>query len=95
MNRIAAYIRVSTEEQAKIVDGSLVSQRRRMEEYIENQNNRELKWGSLVDVYVDEAKSGKDMNRAEFQRMIEDIRMGRVNLVPESADKNIKNQLGR
>lgn len=81
MNRIAAYIRVSTEEQAKIVDGSLVSQRRRMEEYIENQNKREPNWGALVDVYCDEAKSGKDMNRAAFQRMIEDIRMGRVNLV--------------
>ncbi len=81
MNRIAAYIRVSTEEQAKIVDGSLVSQRKRMEEYIENQNKRESNWGSLVDVYVDEAKSGKDLNRAEFQRMVEDIRMGRINLV--------------
>lgn len=81
MNRIGAYIRVSTEEQAKIVDGSLVSQRRRMEEYIENQNKREFNWGTLVDVYCDEAKSGKDLNRAEFQRMIEDIRMGRVNLV--------------
>jgi site-specific DNA recombinase len=81
MNRIGAYIRVSTEEQAKIVEGSLVSQRRRMEEYIENQNKREAGWGTLVDVYCDEAKSGKDLNRAEFQRMVEDIRMGRVNLV--------------
>jgi site-specific DNA recombinase len=81
MNRIAAYIRVSTEEQAKIVEGSLVSQRRRMEEYIENQNKREPSWGTLVDVYCDEAKSGKDLNRPEFQRMLEDIRMGRVNLV--------------
>lgn len=81
MNRVAAYIRVSTEEQAKIVEGSLVSQRRRMEEYIENQNKRESNWGTLVDTYCDEAKSGKDLNRAEFQRMIEDIRIGRINLV--------------
>ena len=35
----------------------------------------------IVDVYCDEAKSGKDMNRPEFQRMLSDIRVGRINLV--------------
>lgn len=81
MNRVAIYLRVSTEEQAKILEGSLVSQRRRAEEYIEGQNRREPNWGMIVDVYCDEAKSGKDMNRPEFQRMLSDIRVGRINLV--------------
>lgn len=81
MNRIAVYLRVSTEKQAKILEGSLVSQRRRAEEYIEGQNRREPNWGMIVDVYCDEAKSGKDMNRPELQRLLSDIRVGRINLV--------------
>ena len=81
MNRVGVYLRVSTEEQAKIIEGSLVSQRKRAEEFIEIQNRRESGWGQIVEVYCDEARSGKDMNRPEFQRLLEDIRMGRINLV--------------
>jgi site-specific DNA recombinase len=38
MKQIALYIRVSTEEQARVQDGSLVSQRKRLEEYVTGQN---------------------------------------------------------
>lgn len=81
MKRIAFYIRVSTEEQARVQDGSLVSQRNRLEEYVAGQNRREPNWGSIIDVYVDEGKSAKDMNRPEFQRLLNDIRSGKVNLI--------------
>lgn len=81
MNRVGIYLRVSTEEQARIVDGSLVSQKSRLEEYVAGQNRRESGWGTIIDVYCDEAKSGKNLNRPEFQRLLEDIRMERVNLV--------------
>ena len=81
MNKVGIYLRVSTEEQARIQDGSLVSQRRRLEEYVELQNKREQGWGLIIDTYCDEARSGKDMNRPEFQRMLEDVRTGRVNLI--------------
>lgn len=81
MNKVGIYLRVSTEEQARIQDGSLVSQRRRLEEYVEFQNKKEQGWGLIIDVYCDEAKSGKDMNRPEFQRMLDDVRSGRINLV--------------
>ena len=80
-NRVGIYIRVSTEEQARIMDGSLVSQRARLNEYVEAQNRRQAGWGEVVDSYCDEARSGKDMNRPEFQRLIADVRSGRVNLV--------------
>ena len=80
-NRVGTYIRVSTEEQARIVEGSLVSQRARLNEYVEAQNRRQAGWGEVVDSYCDEARSGKDMNRPEFQRLIADVRSGRVNLV--------------
>lgn len=81
MKRVGLYIRVSTEEQARIQDGSLVSQRRRLEEYVEGQNRREASWGTIIDVYCDEGKSAKDMNRPEFQRLLNDIRIGKINLV--------------
>jgi len=81
MNKVGLYLRVSTEEQARIAEGSLVSQRKRLEEYVEGQNRREPGWGAVIDIYCDEAKSGKDMNRPEFQRMLSDIRSGRINLV--------------
>ena len=81
MKRIALYIRVSTEEQARIQDGSLVSQRKRLEEYVDSQNLRDPNWGTIAGVYVDEGRSAKDMNRPEFQKLLNDVRLGRVNLV--------------
>ena len=81
MKRIGLYLRVSTEEQARIQDGSLVSQRRRLEEYVEGQNRRDSNWGVIVDVYCEEGKSAKDMNRPEFQRLMQDIRTNRIDLV--------------
>lgn len=80
-NKVALYIRVSSEEQARIQDGSLVSQRKRLEEYVEGQNHRDEHWGRIFDVYVDEGKSAKDMNRPEFQRLLRDVQSGHVNLV--------------
>lgn len=44
-NKVALYLRVSSEEQARIQDGSLVSQRKRLEEYVEGQNRRDENWG--------------------------------------------------
>src|SRR6185437_13145544 len=81
MKYIALYIRVSTEEQARVQDGSLVSQRKRLEEYVDGQNRRDPDWGKIIDVYVDEGRSAKDMNRPEFQRLLADVRSGRVNLI--------------
>lgn len=81
MKKIAFYIRVSTEEQARVQDGSLVSQRARLKEYVDGQNRRDCGWGELVDIYVDEGKSAKDMKRPQFQRMLSDVRMGKVNLI--------------
>lgn len=83
MKRVGIYIRVSTEEQAaRIQDGSLVSQKNRLLEYIEFQNKRESNWGTLVDIYCDEGKSAKSMKgRPEFLRMLTDVKLGRINLI--------------
>ncbi len=81
MKRVGIYLRVSTEEQARLQDGSLVSQRQRLIEYVENQNRNRDQWGIVVDFYCDEGLSAKDMKRPEFQRLLSDIRSGRVNLI--------------
>ncbi len=81
MKKVALYIRVSTEEQARVQDGSLVSQRNRLDEYVAGQNRREPNWGSVAGVYIDEGRSAKDMNRPEFQRLLNDVRSGKVNLI--------------
>jgi site-specific DNA recombinase len=80
MKRVGIYLRVSTEEQARIQDGSLVSQKQRLIEYVDGQNRRDSSWGMIVDFYCDD-KSGKDMNRPEFQRMLQDVQCGRINLI--------------
>lgn len=79
--RVGCYLRVSTEEQARIQEGSLVSQRKRLEEYVGHENRKNAGWGSIVEVYCDEGLSAKDMNRPEFQRLLNDVKHGRVNVV--------------
>lgn len=81
MKNIGVYIRVSTEEQARIQDGSLVSQRNRIIEYVEYQNKFNKNWGEIIEFYVEEGKSAKNMNRPELKRMLSDVQSGRINLI--------------
>ncbi len=82
VRRIAFYARVSTRNQAMIQEGSLKSQIQRLNAEVERRNIIEgSTWGKLVEEYVDEARSGKDMNRPEFQRLLNDIASGRINTV--------------
>ena len=81
MKRIGIYLRVSTEEQARIVDGSLVSQRQRLIDFVEGQNRKDNGWGVVIDFYCDEGKSAKDMKRPEFQRLLKDVKSQRINVI--------------
>ena len=74
--RVALYIRVSGEEQ-KIKGLSLEAQQERLEAYA-----REKGW-IVTGVYIDAAKTArKNMHkRAEFQRMIEAVKRGEVDLL--------------
>ncbi|NYT11294.1 MAG: recombinase family protein [Methanomassiliicoccales archaeon] len=64
MSRVAIYTRVSTDDQAK--EGySLDAQKERLEAYCEAQG-----W-TITDFYVDEGHSGRNTQRPEYQRMIE------------------------
>lgn len=71
IERVAAYVRVSTQEQ-KLHGLSLDAQRMKLSEYAEKNNMRIVEW------YVDEGVSGRKLikNRPELQRMIHDAQKG-------------------
>ena len=60
---VGCYERVSTDEQANVIEGSLDNQRHRMQSYAEIKNMQEAGWGRIVDHYIDDGYSAKDTNR--------------------------------
>jgi site-specific DNA recombinase len=78
--RIAGYIRVSTEEQAENPEGSIKNQEERLHMTVKLKN-MEGHFGEIVHVYVDRAKSGKDTNRPELQKLLLAIRRHEIDLV--------------
>lgn len=67
ITKVAVYIRVSTHEQAS--EGySIKAQKTRLEHYAMSQG-----W-EIVQFYVDEGISAKDMNRPELQRMLKGVK---------------------
>ena len=79
--KIGIYCRVSTDEQAQVVEGSLSSQKSRIESYIGYRNEQDRNWGRVVACYVDDGYSAKDTNRPEYQKMMRDVRQGRIDLI--------------
>lgn len=78
--RVGLYVRVSTEEQAQNPEGSIKSQEQRLRQYIEFKN-LEGNFGEASELFIDRAKSGKDTNRPQLQRMLQAIRKKEINLV--------------
>lgn len=78
--RISFYIRVSTEEQASNPEGSIKNQEERLRMAVKLKN-MEGHFGDIVSVYIDRAKSGKDTNRPELQKLLMAIRKRETNLV--------------
>lgn len=83
VKKIGLYIRVSTEEQALNPEGSIKNQQERLEQMVKLKN-MDGNFGEVVDVFIDRAKSGKDTNRPELQRMLENIRTRKIDLVMAS-----------
>ncbi len=79
--RIGTYLRVSTEEQAQAVEGSLDNQKYRIKSFIEIRNSQEKGWGKVVETYADEGLSAKDTKRPAYQKMMADIKKGKINLI--------------
>ena len=79
--KVAFYIRVSTERQAKVEEGSLKNQEQMLRNEVERRNAQTENWGAFVNAYVDEGLSGKNTNRPAFQRMLQDVEIGRIDTV--------------
>ena len=77
--KVAIYIRLSKEDVDKGFDESesIVNQRKLLIEYVEK-----LGWEyELVDTYIDPGYTGTNFNRPDFQRMVHDIELGKINMV--------------
>lgn len=82
VRKVGIYLRVSTERQAREAEGSLKSQKQRLELEVQRRNDHSpQKWGEITKVYVEEGRSGKDTNRPEFQKMVADLRSGIIDTI--------------
>ena len=72
--RAALYMRVSTEKQVKEGD-SIAAQQSALERYAKE------KGYIIVDTYIDDGISGTKADRDELQRLLEDVKQGRVDIV--------------
>jgi len=77
--RVAIYTRKSTDEGLDQENNSLESQRELVEAYIASQ--RAEGWSALPGRYDDGGFSGGDTDRPAFQRLIQDVEAGKVDIV--------------
>lgn len=74
MRKVAIYPRVSTEEQAKVEEGSIKNQIESLQKYIQGENlKHDGKWGELVGIYADEGYSAKSLQRPGIKKLLLDI----------------------
>lgn len=73
--RVAAYCRLSLDDETTGDSASIITQKQIIDRYIDQQG-----W-TLVDTYIDDGYSGTNFERPNFQRMVTDIESGRINCV--------------
>lgn len=81
-HKVGLYIRVSTDFAAQVVEGSLDSQKHRMQGFVEHKNREQKNWGVIQEFYIEEeGRSAGNTNRPAYQRMMRDLRSGKINFV--------------
>ena len=76
-NKVGAYLRLSKEEYNNEKESnSIINQRQIIDNYL-----KEHKEYKLVDYYVDDGYSGTNFDRPEFQRMLEDIKNKKIDVI--------------
>ncbi len=78
---VGTYSRVSTDEQANVIEGSLDNQRHRMQSFIDIKNMQEPGWGRMVEHFIDDGYSAKDTNRPAYERMMKALKSGKINAI--------------
>lgn len=72
--KVGLYIRLSRDD-GNIESDSIVSQRSLLSQYVKENNY------NLVDEYVDDGFSGTNFDRPAFIRMMNDIKIGKINMI--------------
>jgi len=73
---VAIYCRLSKDDPSQDIESSSIStQKMMLTNYVNKQH-----W-NIYDIYVDDGWSGTNYNRPDFQRMLEDIDDGKINMV--------------
>ena len=82
MIKCGLYARVSTDLQAEVRNGSLDTQIDLLQKYVEIKDSAspEEEWKAVA-IYREEGKSGKNVDRSEFKRMVRDIESDKINAV--------------
>jgi len=80
VRRVAFYVRVSTEGQARVVEGSLKNQEQMLASELRKRNAGQP-WGRLVGSYVDGGFSGSNIDRPEFKRLLADVERGAIDAI--------------
>lgn len=74
--RTAVYVRLSREDERKIESDTVENQKELLEGYVDGEPSLEL-----AGVYVDRHVSGTKFDRPEFNRMVADMRTGRIDCI--------------
>ena len=81
--RCAVYTRKSSEEGLEQEFNSLDAQREACEAYVTSQKHEG--WTALATLYDDGAYSGGTMDRPALQRLLDDVRAGKIDVVVGSS----------
>src|SRR5690606_38108099 len=58
--------------------------KQRLEHEVERRNafhSESGRWGTIIDYYIEEGRSGKDTNRPQYQRLIHDLKSGLIDTI--------------
>jgi site-specific DNA recombinase len=80
VRRVAFYVRVSTENQARVAEGSLKNQEQMLTAELRRRNSGGS-WGRHIGSYVDGGFSGSNIERPEFKRLLADVERGSVDAI--------------
>ncbi len=73
-SKVGLYIRLSRDD-GNIESDSIVSQRSLLNQYVKENNY------NVINEYVDDGFTGTNFDRPAFKRMIEDIELGKINMI--------------
>jgi len=73
---VGIYIRLSREDDDKqMTSESIINQKSLLLQYVKENNLR------VYDIYIDDGYSGTNFNRPDFNRLLNDIELGKINMV--------------